>query len=520
MARHGHRPRDRRPRHQARALGRRQHPRRRAHGHGRRRATSSTTSSPATRPATRRSSRRSGPARSTSSPASTPTAPSGCSPTARRSVVQHVRPWPWRDGAHRAGAPRRGHRRRRPRPQHADRRPRRGVDAASRRPAVDDPRAADGTAAAARRATACSAKAPSHDYDDFTIPTPRPPESLDLNRNFPAGWGTGVHGQRRPPAQRARDRRARAGHRRPPQHLRLQRLPHQSAACCCGRRRSPPTRRCRRSTSGRGSSSASAAPRSPGTRCTRCSRTSRGTSRDTMSGAADDWAYEHLGVSRLDDRVLGRRPRRHRPQAVDPLLVPRPDRRRGAGRAAVVRRAPSRAATSTGTRSTTRSSDRSSSAAGTTCDVWHNPPPDLLRAEVAPHAEFAVYQALCSPRLEVRAHVGASGSATTRGASRSGSPTPAGCRPTSVTRRARTSLVKPIVVELTGDGLTVIDKPARREVGHLDGRAALRFTAASRRHARPGAGGWTVRRRRGRRSRISSPNMTDLVRFRVTCPLG
>ena len=27
---------------------------------------------------------------------------------------------------------------------------------------------------------------------------------------------------------------------------------------------------------------------------------------------------------------------------------------------------------------------------------------DLLRAEVAPHAEFAVHQALCSPRLEIR----------------------------------------------------------------------------------------------------------------------
>ena len=32
------------------------------------------------------------------------------------------------------------------------------------------------------------------DYDGFTVPTPRPPEGLDLNRNFPAGWGTGVLG--------------------------------------------------------------------------------------------------------------------------------------------------------------------------------------------------------------------------------------------------------------------------------------------------------------------------------------
>jgi hypothetical protein len=32
------------------------------------------------------------------------------------------------------------------------------------------------------------------DHDGFTIPTPRPPEGLDMNRNFPAGWGTGVRG--------------------------------------------------------------------------------------------------------------------------------------------------------------------------------------------------------------------------------------------------------------------------------------------------------------------------------------
>ncbi len=32
------------------------------------------------------------------------------------------------------------------------------------------------------------------DFDGFTVPTPRDPKGLDLNRNFPAGWGTGVTG--------------------------------------------------------------------------------------------------------------------------------------------------------------------------------------------------------------------------------------------------------------------------------------------------------------------------------------
>jgi len=32
------------------------------------------------------------------------------------------------------------------------------------------------------------------DYDGFTVAKPRPLEGLDINRNFPAGWGTGVTG--------------------------------------------------------------------------------------------------------------------------------------------------------------------------------------------------------------------------------------------------------------------------------------------------------------------------------------
>src|SRR6185369_3183609 len=32
------------------------------------------------------------------------------------------------------------------------------------------------------------------DYDGFTVPKPSPPEGLDMNRNFPAGWGTTVRG--------------------------------------------------------------------------------------------------------------------------------------------------------------------------------------------------------------------------------------------------------------------------------------------------------------------------------------
>ena len=32
------------------------------------------------------------------------------------------------------------------------------------------------------------------DHDGFTVPVPSPPQALDMNRNFPAGWGTTVRG--------------------------------------------------------------------------------------------------------------------------------------------------------------------------------------------------------------------------------------------------------------------------------------------------------------------------------------
>ncbi len=95
-----------------------------------------------------------------------------------------------------------------------------------------------------------------------------------------------------------------------------------------------------------------------------------------------------------------------------------------------------------------------------------------------------------------------------------------GWLPTDVSQRARKErLVKPIVVELTGDGLTVIDKPARREVGQLDGRAALRF---KRRHdGTPDRVlvAWTVVAEEGAIANIVAKHDRS-GQVSVTCPLG
>ena len=239
-ARHRHRRLDGRPRHQAGALGRRLDPRRGADRHRRRLLRCCSTSSTATRPAT------------PSSPTALRTRtfyvvprvnPDGAEwaladpPRFRRSSV---RPWPWADAHRWPGA-------------HVE-----DVDGDGRvlqmripdpdgawMPHPDDARLLvpvpfDGRSPPARRATGCSTRARSSTSTASRSRRPGAPEGLDMNRNFPAGWGTGVPRLRRPPAVRAGDRRPRAGDRRPPQRLRLQRLPHErrgaAAAVVDGRR--------------------------------------------------------------------------------------------------------------------------------------------------------------------------------------------------------------------------------------------------------------------------------------------
>ena len=169
------------------------------------------------------------------------------------------------------------------------------------------------------------------DFDGFTIGTPSAPEGLDMNRNFPAGWGTSGAWLRRPSAERAGDRCAGAGHRRPART---------SAA-------TTPT-----TPAGgvllRPSSTASDSTLPPLDVWTFKELGARGTEltsyrvhsvyedftwdkTDTMSGAADDWAYEHLGVygwtTEFWDVVTARQraPQQHR------HLVRRSHARAGAG---------------------------------------------------------------------------------------------------------------------------------------------------------------------------------------------
>lgn len=310
------------------------------------------------------------------------------------------------------------------------------------------------------------------DYDGFTIPTPRDPEGLDLNRNFPAGWGTGVTGSGDHPLSE-------------PEILALVNA-IVARPNVCGYNAMH--------TSGgvllRPSSTQADAKLPPrdvwcwtqlgeiGTRMTGYPVHSvyedfTWDPTDTMSGAADDWVYEHLGVFGWTTEFWD-----------------------------VVHAA-------TGTKQSTKfwytgPTAEEALAVLRWCDehapdefvdwypyehpqlgpvelgghphvgVYANPPLDRLKAEVAPHAGFAVAQALASPRLVIEhTTVTAVGDDVWRIEAGMAN---TGWLPTTVTERAkRESLVLPIVAEATGDGVEVIGGTARQQVGQLEGRASMRF---------------------------------------------
>ena len=326
------------------------------------------------------------------------------------------------------------------------------------------------------------------DYDGFTMPTPRPGRGARPQPQLPGRMGPRGAGRRRPSAQRARDRRPRAGDRRPVPTSAATTRSTRAVACCCGRRRSRPTRRSSRSTSGSWEQlgerrhGADRLPVALGVR-----RLHLGSARH------DERRRRRLGVRaprrvRLDHRVLGHRPRGHRHQAVDPLLVPRPDARGGAGGAALVRRAPPRrprrlvsvrppAARTDRARRLERPHDVDEPA-GRTCCATRS-----LRTPSSP-----IHQALCSPRLEiVHARGDAPGRRHMAGRGRHRQHRLAADR-RHAHGHASSELVKPGFAELSGDGVEVVGGPARRSSG--TSRVAPRCgsaTAAQRRHARPGA---------------------------------
>ena len=314
------------------------------------------------------------------------------------------------------------------------------------------------------------------DYDGFTVPTPRDPSGLDLNRNFPAGWSTSVTGAGDHPLSEPEvDALVRAVRARP--NVCGYNAYHTFGGVLL-----------------RPSSTKADAALPPldvwiwnefgkrGTELTGYKVHSvyedfTWDKSDVMSGAGDDWAYEHLGVVSwttefwdVIHHATGERAHTfiwyEGPTTEQELAV----------------------ATWTDTHAPGsyvpwRSFDHPDlgpiEIGG--CDffhTWTNPPTSWLRKEVVPHAEFAVHQALASPRLEIGdlsiESLGANSWRVRLGVANTG------WLSTDVTAFARKSnLVLPIGAEIKVAGGSVVGGPARVKLGQLEGRVTFRLNGGA-----------------------------------------
>ena len=195
---------------------------------------------------------------------------------------------------------------------------------------------------------------------------------------------------------------------------------------------------------------------------------------ETMSGAADDWAYEHLGIygwtTEFWDIVHAATGTSSRPHIW--YTGPTDDEALAVLRWLDEHATPSDATSSTGTRSIIRSSARSSSAAGTTCTRGPTRPPTAARRgrtatptfAVAPGARLTEARDPATPRASRvgddtwRVEVGVANT---------------GWLPTTVSSRARQDdLVQPILADIEiGDrgDVEVLDGAVRRTLGQLAG---------------------------------------------------
>ena len=308
------------------------------------------------------------------------------------------------------------------------------------------------------------------DHDSFTIQIPDPPEALNMNRNFPAGWGTGVPGSGDHPLSEPEidalvravvARRNVCGynayHTSGGVLLRPSSIKPDSLL--------PPLDVWTYQQLGELGQALTGYTVHSVFEDFTFDRT------DTMSGASDDWAYEHLGIfgwttefwdvvkaatgSQQSWRVwyLG-------PTAEDQLAVlswsdehhpemfvpwyPFDHPQLGAVELG---------------------------GWNQICS-WVNPPLARLATEVQPHADFAIAQALAAPCIEIL-HSGVTplGADTWRvevGIANTG------WLPTYVSQHAlKANLVLPIVATLTG--ADVLGGTARVELGQLEGRLHARF---------------------------------------------
>ena len=317
-------------------------------------------------------------------------------------------------------------------------------------------------------------------FDGFTVPTPRDPAGLDLNRNFPAGWGTQVLGSGdHPMSEPEVDALVRAVSAR--KNVCGYNAFHTSGGFLL-----------------RPSSTRADATLPPfdlwafnelakvGTELTTYPAHSvyedlTWDKNDTMSGAGDDWAYEHLGVFGWTTEfwnAIYHATGVHSPTDIW-YVGPTPDQE-----VAVCRWSDTHAPGSylPWKRFDHPQLGNIEIGGADWFHLWTNAPSKMLKQEVAPHAKFAVYQALASPRIEIKlleAHRRGDGMWSVRvGIANTG------WLSTQVTSWAdKHQIVLPLTASI--DGVTVVEGSTRAKLGQLDGRVRFRVSGDAKSDGTP-----------------------------------
>jgi hypothetical protein len=202
----------------------------------------------------------------------------------------------------------------------------------------------------------------------------------------------------------------------------------------------------------------------------------------TMSGASDDWAYEHLGVfswtTEYWDVIFAATGERS-PTSIW-YTGPTPEQE-----LAVMRWVDENAPEmwTDWTRFDHPQLGPVEIGGLDLVRVWHNPPPSRLAEEVGRHADFAVFQALAAPCLElVDLAATPLGDGLWRASAHIAN---TGWLPTTVSQwAANKHIVLPIVAEVLG-AAEVVGSPARLELGQLEGRSTHRLDGGRRSDGTP-----------------------------------
>jgi hypothetical protein len=320
------------------------------------------------------------------------------------------------------------------------------------------------------------------DYDGFTIAQPRPPEGLDMNRNFPAGWGTTVRGSGDHPLSEPEiDALVRAVVARP--NICGYNAFHTSGGVIL-----------------RPSSTRADSALPPFDVWTWNQLGERGTAltnykvhsvfedftwdkSDTMSGAADDWAYEHLGVFSWTTEFWDVIHHATGERASTDIWYVGPTAEQ---EVAIATWSDQYGEYYVPWRTFDHPQLGTVEIGGADWfRILTNAPPALLVDEVRPHAEFAVFQALASPCLEIitasMTSLGEGVWKVTAGLANTG------WLPTQVSVRAtKDNLVLPLTAELElPEGAEIIGGPNRYQLGQLSGRSAYRLDGGSRSDGTP-----------------------------------